>query len=191
MEYNNSNLVYRWKQRDIHEKREARKQKIANLEAQIACNKVLFPRIQDIYARLSAPTESTPSVYFNTLYEQLQKNPSKNCPPGNDPEKIEQTYDGMLLQLLTQVSSQAKDKIKDASVLESEKEDKLSKALADGIKFHVDHLGETIQKDSVELENELKEQQKHITSDDLHDGFSNKVCLEPICYSVSASHDLF
>lgn len=83
----------------------------------------------------------------------------------------------MLLELLTQVSAQAKDKIKDASILESEKEDKLSKALADGLKFHVDHLGETIKKDEAELVNEEQEQKKHITSDDLHDGFSNKVCL--------------
>lgn len=154
-----------------------RKQKITHLQAQIACNKVLFPRIQDIYARLSAPSETTSAVYFNTLYEQLQKNPSPDCPPGNDPKKIEQTYDGMLLELLTQVSAQAKDKIKDASVLESEKEDKLSKALADGLKFHVDHLGETIKKDEAELVNEEQEQKKHITSDDLHDGFSNTVCL--------------
>ncbi|KAJ3881749.1 Cdc37 N terminal kinase binding-domain-containing protein [Lentinula edodes] len=167
--------LIRWKQQDIHEKREQRKNKIKHLEAQIACNKVLYPRIQDIYTRLSSTSESTsPTVYFNSLYEQLGKNPSKYCPPGNDPNKLEHTYDGMLLSLLQQVSTQAKDKIKDASVLESEKDEKLTKALVDGMKFHVDQLGNTIQKDEAELAAELKEQKKHITSDDLHDGFSSK-----------------
>ncbi|KAJ3722101.1 Cdc37 N terminal kinase binding-domain-containing protein [Lentinula guzmanii] len=167
--------LIRWKQRDIHEKREQRKQKIAHLQAQIACNKVLYPRIQDIYAHLSSPSDATsPSVYFNSLYERLEKNPSKDCPPGNDPNKLEHTYDGMLLSLLQQVSAQAKDKIKDASVLESEKDEKLGKALEEGIKFHVDQLGETIKKDEGELAAEENEQKKHITSDDLHDGFSSK-----------------
>ncbi|KIK57286.1 hypothetical protein GYMLUDRAFT_173119 [Collybiopsis luxurians FD-317 M1] len=167
--------LIRWKQRDIHEKRERRKQRITYLRAQIACNKVLYPRIQDIYARLSAPSDTaSPSAYFNSLYEKLEKSPSPDCPPGNDPSKIEQTYDGMLLELLRQVSAQAKEKIKDASVLESEKEPKLAKALVEGMKFHVDHLGETITKDEAELATEEIEQQKHITSDDLHEGFSSK-----------------
>ncbi|KAJ3839090.1 Cdc37 N terminal kinase binding-domain-containing protein [Lentinula raphanica] len=166
--------LIRWKQRDIHEKREQRKQKIAHLRAQIDCNKVLYPRIQDIYTHLSSPSDTSPTVYFNSLYEQLQKNPSKDCPPGNDPNKLEHTYDGMLLSLLGQVSAEAKDKIKDTSVLESEKDEKLGKALTEKIKFHVDHLGETIKKDEAELAAEEKEQKKHITSDDLHDGFSSK-----------------
>ncbi|KAF9065396.1 hsp90-like protein [Rhodocollybia butyracea] len=151
-------------QHNIHEKREKRKLKIAYLRAQIACNKVLQPRVQEISARLSAPSDFTSSsVYFNSLYEQLAKNPSPDCPPGNNPEEIEQTYDGMLLELLRQVSTQAKSKIKDASVLESEKEEKLAKALVEEMKYYVDHLGETIQKDETELASEEGEQRKHIT----------------------------
>ncbi|KAF5369437.1 hypothetical protein D9758_002778 [Tetrapyrgos nigripes] len=166
--------LIRWKQRDIHEKREQRKYKIAHLRAQIDCNEVLLPRIEEIYKTLSSPSTSSPTAYFNSLVERLEKNPSRDCPPGNDPSKIEHTYDGMILDLLKQVSAQAKDKVKDASVLESEKEQKLATALAEGMKFHVDNLGATIKKDKAELITEEKEKSKHITSDDLHDGFSSQ-----------------
>ncbi|KAK7056884.1 hsp90 co-chaperone Cdc37 [Paramarasmius palmivorus] len=165
--------LIRWKQRDIHEKRETRKHKIASLRAQIDCNTVLLPRIKEIYAALSTPSAVPPTVYFNNLVEQLEKNPSKDCPPGNDPSKLEHTYDGMILNLLQQVSAQAKQKVKDASVLESEKEEKLAQELTEGMKFHCEELKKTIDRDQAELETEMKEQKKHITSDDLHDGFSS------------------
>ncbi|KAL0580632.1 hsp90 co-chaperone Cdc37 [Marasmius crinis-equi] len=167
--------LIRWKQRDIHEKRETRKHKIASLRAQIDCNNVLLPRIREIYAKISSPSSSTtPTVYFNSLVEQLKQNPSKDCPPGNDPSKIEHTYDGMILNLLEQVSAKSKQEVQDSSILESEKEEKIGKALVDGMKFHCEELKKTIDRDSAELEDETKEQQKHITSDDLHDGFSSK-----------------
>ncbi|KAF9267359.1 hsp90-like protein [Marasmius fiardii PR-910] len=167
--------LIRWKQRDIHEKREVRKQKIATLNAQIDCNNVLLPRIREIYANISDPSSSTPpTAYFNSLVEKLEKNPSKDCPPGNDPSKPEHTYDGMILNLLQQVSAKAKQELQDSSVLESEKQDKLAQALVAGMRFHCEELKKTIDRDANELEEEMKEQKKHITSEDLHDGFSNK-----------------
>ncbi|KAK7048437.1 Hsp90 co-chaperone Cdc37g [Favolaschia claudopus] len=167
--------LIRWKQRDIHEKREQRKHKIDNLNAQIACNNVLYPRIQSILASLETPPSDKPrTVYFNSLVEKLETNPSKDCPPGNDPTKLEQTYDGMLLSLLRQVGDAAKVKVKEAGVTEDQREEKLGQALADGMKEHVVRLKETIDHDSANLAQELKEQKKHITSEDMHDGFSNK-----------------
>ncbi|KIM40889.1 hypothetical protein M413DRAFT_445662 [Hebeloma cylindrosporum] len=167
--------LIRWKQRDIHEKREARKQKIQSLRAQIACNKVLLPRIQQISKDLANPPSSVSSpIYFNSLVEQLKTNPSKDCPPGNDPSKLEHTYDGMLLSLLQMVGSKAKDAVKDAGVGEAEKEDRLAKELGKEMEFHVNNLAETIEKHTKELEKEEAEQKKHITMDDLHDGFESK-----------------
>jgi cell division cycle protein 37 len=107
-------------------------------------------------------------VYFNTLVEQLVKNPSRDCPPGNDPSKREQTYDGMIGDLLRQVGEIAKKE-------GAGDEEKLGKVLARELEVHVKRLGETIEKDEKELEREEKEQKKHITSDDLHEGFENKV----------------
>jgi len=167
--------LIRWKQRDIHEKRELRKHKIKTLEAQIDCNKVLLPRITEISKKLVDPNSSTPAtVYFNSLVEQLRTNPSRDCPPGNDPSKLEHTYDGMLLSLLNMVGEVAKEKVKEAGVLEADKEERLAKELAAEMTVHVKQLGETIEKDKKQLEEEESEQKKHITMDDLHEGFESK-----------------
>jgi cell division cycle protein 37 len=166
----------RWKQRDIHEKRELRKQTIAKLHAQIDCNNVILPRITSISNTLADPAPSTPpTVFFNSLAERLEKNPSRDCPSTNDPTKFEQTYDGMILSLLKQVSEEAKIKVKEAGVTEADREEKLAKALANGIAEHVKRLKETIDKDVEKLVQEEKEQKKHITSEDLHDGFASTV----------------
>ncbi|KAF8645171.1 hypothetical protein AX16_007998 [Volvariella volvacea WC 439] len=167
--------LIRWKQRDIHEKREARKYKISHLEAQIACNKVLLPRITEISKKLNDDSADVPPTkYFSSLVERLEKNPSKECPPGNDPNKIEHTYDGMILDLLRQVANHAKEKVSGLNLTDNEKEERLGKELATGMAEHVVRLDDTIKKDAKELEDELNEQQKKITSDDIHEGFSSK-----------------
>ncbi|KAF9468496.1 hsp90-like protein [Collybia nuda] len=167
--------LIRWKQRDIHEKREARKHHISQLRAQIDCNNVLLPRITKIAATLADPTASLPApVYFNSLVEQLETNPSRDCPPGNDPKKLEHTYDGMLLSLLSQVGEESRVKVKEAGVSEVDKEVKLAKELAKNMDEHVKRLSITIKKDIATMEAEEKEQKKHITSEDIHEGFENK-----------------
>ncbi|KAF9485816.1 hsp90-like protein [Pholiota conissans] len=166
--------LVRMRQRQIHEQREMRKYNIKNLTAQIACNEVLLPRIKKIHADLSSPPSSTPApAYFNALVDQLQTNPSPDCPPGNDATKIEQTYDGMLLSLLKMVGEKSKDKVKEAGVLEADKEERLAKDLVAEMEVHIKQLGETIEKDKKDLASELAEQKKHITMDDLHEGFES------------------
>ncbi|KAJ7505228.1 Cdc37 N terminal kinase binding-domain-containing protein [Mycena galericulata] len=167
--------LIRWKQRDIHEKREQRKVHIQELRAQIACNNVLLPRIQAIHATLTSPDLDKPrTVYFNSLVEQLEKNPSKECPPGNDPNIREHTYDFMILSLLQKVGQDSRIAVKEAGVTDDQREEKLGKALADGMAEHAVKLKETIDEDAKKLEEEEHEQKKHITSEDMHDGFANK-----------------
>lgn len=81
----------------------------------------------------------------------------------------------MLLSLLQGVAESTNKKIKEAGVTAADKEEKLSKALADEMKMHVKQLGETIEKNKNEVANEEAEQKKHITSEDMHDGFDSKV----------------
>ncbi|KAJ7784456.1 hypothetical protein B0H16DRAFT_298516 [Mycena metata] len=162
-------------QAKTHEEREQRKFNIARLRAQIACNNVIYPRIQSIQSSLESPDSDKPrTVYFNSLVEQLVRNPSKECPPTNDPNQLEQTYDGMVLSLLSQVGDEAKAAIREAGVAEDQREERIGKALADGMKEHIVRLKETIDKDTKSLEDEEKEQKKYITSEDIHDGFSTK-----------------
>lgn len=163
--------LIRWKQRDIHEKRETRKHHITHLQAQTACNQVLLPRIIEYAKKLKE--ESSPVAYYNSVVEQIEKNPSRDCPPGNDPTKLEQTYDGMILSLLHQLSNISKEKVKADGVPESERMEKLGKLLAEGMAEHAVRLGETINNDQAEMEKELQEQNKKITSDDIHEGFSS------------------
>lgn len=178
-------LFNRWKQRDIHEKRELRKHTIAQLKAQIDCNSVLLPRITEIASTLANPAPPIPpTAYFNSYVERLEKNPSRECPPGNNPDKPEQTYDGMLLALLRKVGDDARTKVKEANTLGSERDEKVAKYLASAMTEHVTKLGETIDTDKAKLAEEEKEQKKHITSEDLHDGFENKVRLSTRFYST-------
>lgn len=166
--------VRRWRQRDIHEKREARRAKIAQLQANIDCDNVLLPRVTEIADKLAdSSTDQVP--YFNSLVEKLEKNPSKDCPPGNDPSKSEQTYDGMLLILLKGVTDVVKKRVEASNVSQSEKEARLGKELAVEMAMHVTQLKKAIDDKKKELENEIKEQKKKITSEDIHEGFDSKV----------------
>jgi cell division cycle protein 37 len=81
----------------------------------------------------------------------------------------------MVLSLLKMVGDTAKEKVKQADLLGADKEARLAKELGVEVATHVQQLGDTIDKNQQELEDELKEQKKHITSDDLHQGFDSKV----------------
>jgi cell division cycle protein 37 len=163
-----------------------------SLKAQIACNQVLLPRIKEIADKLASPSDSTPAtVYFNGLIDKLQNNPSRDCPSGNDPKKLEQTYDGMLLSLLKMVVEKAKERANEAGVLESEKDDRLEKELKAEMLVHVRQLGGTIEKDQNELDLELAEKNKKITTEDLHEGFESKVCRRLLLYIWSTELFLF
>jgi len=174
--------LIRWKQRDIHEKREARKHKIGQLEAQVACNKVLLGRIKDIATALDEPAKAggaPPTAYFSSLVQRLETAPSKDCPPGNDPSKREHTYDGMLLNLLQRVTQDVKEKIKGLNLDEKEKDARSGAELAAQMRWHVEKLAETIVKDGEEAEREKEEQKRKITSEDIHEGFETHYVPPP------------
>jgi len=78
------------------------------------------------------------------------------------------------LSLLRQVGDSAKVSVKEAGVAGDQREEKLGDALADGMAMHVVKLKETIDDDTKTLEDEIKEQKRNITSEDLHEGFSSK-----------------
>ena len=79
----------------------------------------------------------------------------------------------MVLSLLLQVSEEAKKAAggKDGDVV--------GVKVKEGLELHLVRLGEHTQKLRKDLETELKEQKKHITSEDMHDGFDSKVIFNP------------
>ena len=82
----------RWKQRAIHEQRAERKLKIAQLQADIACNEVLKPRL----VAITSEVEEKGPAHFSSLVERFKTNPSPEAPPTKAPEQ--KTYDERSIQ---------------------------------------------------------------------------------------------
>jgi cell division cycle protein 37 len=158
--------LVRWKQQDIHEKREKRKQLIASHRANIALNKVLIPRFDEILKNLE---EGGPR-YYSKEVERLktQGSPEKPTDLPNQP-----TYDQMIEALLLKVW----DEVKKKGV--GPQDEKLGDELLKGLKVHVEELKKLTKRLEGELEKELEEQQKKITSDDIHDGFDSTNVAKP------------
>ncbi|KAG8891784.1 hsp90 co-chaperone Cdc37 [Tulasnella sp. 403] len=146
--------LVRWRQRDIHERREARKRRIAELQSIISLNTVLIPRVKTICKEVE---DGGPSKY-SAIVERLASQPSSDKPTGGD-----LTYDQMIRDLLMKV----RDELKDAGKPSPSTED-LVKALQE----HVEKMTKVDQESRSALDDELKEQRKKITSEDIHDGFS-------------------
>jgi cell division cycle protein 37 len=153
--------LIRWKQRSIHEQRETRKLKISALQAELSCNAVLTPRLHDIRAKLGSADGGL--RYFKQLVERLQTSPSPEAPPTN--VKDQPTYDAMVLSLLLQVWDGAK----------SLPVDEQEAAVLSGLDRHIAQLAEHTKTLKKDLADEEKEQRKHITSEDIHEGFDSKV----------------
>ena len=158
----------RWKQRDIHEKREARKQKIAQLQAQLAVHERIRPRIAELRDQVAS---QGPPIFSQTV-DRLRSNPSPEK-PSDAPDQP--TYDAMVLDALVLVSEEVKkqDVDKDDIV-------KFGNALTDGLDKHLKEMDSYQEKAKAELETELNEQKKHITSDDLKEGWDSHVSSFPL-----------
>ena len=154
--------LVRMKQRQIHEERAARKFKISQSEAEVACNKVILPRLETIHASLLSPPAPHTSglAFYNQQCEQLRVNPSPDKPPTTSPNQP--TYDQMILSLLLQITEKVKD---------VQGDEEKAKRLAEELKFHMGELTKRTEELEVEAEKEKNEQKKKITSDDVTDGF--------------------
>jgi cell division cycle protein 37 len=154
---------HRWKQRDIHERREARKGRIAEYEATIATNAILEPRLQTISKELAEGG----AIYFAQILGRLKENPSREAPPHQE----EVTYDQMILNLLNKVF----DEVVVKKGVPQDDLTKLGPALSKELDEHVINLSKVTVDAKKGLEEELSEQRKHITSDDIKVGWDSKV----------------
>ncbi|KAN0139805.1 Cdc37 N terminal kinase binding domain containing protein [Lactarius tabidus] len=153
--------LIRWKQRDIHEKREARNNRIEQLDAEVACNDVLLTRLRAIQPKLV----QLGSSYLSSEVDRLRTNPSPEAPPTSAAKPV--PYDEMIMSLLQTIAKEAQEQA------ESDK-GKLDKVLEERLEFHLDKLGGFTEERRNERDALLKEKSKHITMDDLHEGFESK-----------------
>jgi cell division cycle protein 37 len=160
-----------WKQQQIKQERAERTQKIANLKTEISLNGVLRPRILALLDSLRTQPAKEALASYSSLVSQLKNDPSPAKPETNAPNQP--TYDVMLLHLLEQVSTEAKEQSKSG-----DEQDKIVERLAERLAFHNGQLDDRTaecERTIGELEEEAK---RKITSDDIHEGFSSGVRLD-------------
>ncbi|KAG8823344.1 hsp90 co-chaperone Cdc37 [Serendipita sp. 411] len=150
--------LVRWKQRDIHEKREERKFKIAHYEQELKNNDALYPKLVEITKTVA---EGGPSAFSSTV-ERLKTQPSPDAPaPG------QKKYDEMIYDAMMSVREECKAEGLDG------KDDKLGEALVAKLEGQKKQLLDRQEYLKQEIVKEKAEQDKKITSDDIHEGFSS------------------
>jgi cell division cycle protein 37 len=160
----------RWKQRDIHEKREVRTMRIDALGAEIACNEVLLARLRALLAELEAAAASADmpvAKRFSNEVERLRTSPSPAAPPSHAAQPV--SYDEMIRRLLDAVASEAAGDAPGAGGA------LLDGALVQRLKGHVQKLAGVIAASTRERDALEAEKRKTITMEDMHEGFESKV----------------
>lgn len=157
--------MIRWKQRDIHEKREMRKLKAKHLDLELAMNASLLARMRSLHSQLQAEGIPFLQRQISELRVKVPDFADKKFKDGEQPSE-----DHMILSLWTQVANAVE---KDGKGDEG-KADRLVKELESHIERLRKRQEEEISAEKAEID---KEQKKYITSDDLHVGFESKtVC---------------
>lgn len=186
--------MIRWKQRDIHEKREARKLLIKKLHSELDLNNVLRPRIQSVIDGVKDKGVD----YYRSVQRRIKEQPSDEKPDTGAPNQP--TYDMMLGQLLSDlwresawlVDGDAKVEngvvtkggkrleekdgapswSQEATIPDGKKE-AMAKALLERLEYHISELDKRSEAVKKEVAKEEEEMNKKITSDTIHDGFSS------------------
>lgn len=148
----------RWKQRDIHEKRDQRKAEKDAIKAEMDTNDALSPRLDE----LIASTKKQGSAYYSREVAKLsagrQQRGNKDSPNGP-------TTDDMILSLLLQIQQHEN--------LQGKTGNDLDEALLNELQRHREKLGARQTQIQFELEQMEKEDSKKITSDSIRDAWNS------------------
>ncbi|TXT13464.1 hypothetical protein VHUM_00831 [Vanrija humicola] len=197
--------MIRWKQRDIHEKREQRRQLIAKLKSELELNAVLRPRIKAVVSGIADKGVD----YYRSVQRRIKENPSDEKPATNAPNQP--TFDMMIGQLLGDLWREAAwlvdgdAKVVDGAVIKDgkkvdektgepawaneavvpeSKKELLAQALTERLNWHLDELDRRDVEVKKEIQHEEAEAAKKITSEGIHEGFSmssvNKAVPSPL-----------
>lgn len=148
----------RWKQRDIHEKRDIRKQEVAAYKAELAANDALEPMLQEVTTSTQKEGHSYYSRQVARLSADRQSRGNKDGPHGP-------THNDMMLSLLLQINEDGSVKGKQGSDLDE--------ALVNMLQGHQGKLQERTKQLKTDIQKIEDEEKKKITSDGLREGFSS------------------
>ncbi|BGP08138.1 hsp90 co-chaperone Cdc37 [Rhodotorula toruloides] len=163
--------MIRWKQRDIHEKREQRKLKLKQFETEVPMNDSLIKRIDNLIS--STKAEGAAFVAKEVLrlkaalpYKYEEKKFATNEQPSED---------HMIVSLLSQVITavQKKEQESGGSNVEAERADRLVKEL----EWHKQRMVDRQKEIEQEKEEIDREQKKWITSEDIRTGWDGKTIV--------------
>lgn len=149
----------RWKQRDIHEKREMRKIRRSQLEAEHRTNEAVAPLLKALSEQTKKEGSKTYSREVSRLAAGRQARGNQDGPEGP-------TLEDILLSLLLQINEEP-------DVKKAHETEKLDEALTSSMNSHL----ERIQQRQGQITHELKEMEEEdaqkITSDSLRDGWNS------------------
>ena len=166
-----SHLLFRMKQRQIHEKRAEQKASMVAMEQEHINNGFLYPKIIDFTNQV----EQGGPAAFSSIVERLRTQPSPDAPAPGAPMR----YDDMLLDLMNSISQECKKEEVDMN-----DKTKLGEVLVQKLKGHQLQIQARQKFLESELEKQKVERNKIITSEDIHEGFSSSVGL-PIGHNAS------
>ena len=161
----------RWKQRDIHEKREQRRQKLEAFKLEEPMNASLISRIDTIIAS-SKSSDTSSSTYLQYEIGKLKSGlgyvyEEKKFAPGEQPNE-----DHMIVSLLSQVVKAVKEDEEKSG--KTGDEQGRTERIVKTLEWHKKRLlerQEEIKKEKVDID---IEQRKWITSEDIKDGWDSK-----------------
>ncbi|GAA5835884.1 hypothetical protein JCM3766R1_005878 [Sporobolomyces carnicolor] len=167
--------MIRWKQRDIHEKREQRRQKLEAFKVEEPMNVSLIARIDSLIAASKSTDVASASTYLQNEIAKLKSAlgytyEEKKFAQGEQPSE-----DHMIVSLLSQVVKAVKEEEEKTGKTGDEqgRTDRIVKTL----EWHKSRLlqrQEEIKKEKVDI---AAEQKKWITSEDIHDGWDSKTIV--------------
>ncbi|WFD19718.1 hsp90 co-chaperone Cdc37 [Malassezia caprae] len=149
----------RWKQRDIHEKREMRKIRRSQLEAEHRTNEAVSPLLAALSEQTDQEGSGTYSREVSRLAAGRQARGNKDGPEGP-------TLEDILLSLLLQINEEP-------DVKKAYGTSRLDAALTTSMNTHLDKIAKRQSEITREL-TEMDEEDAHkITSDNLRDGWNS------------------
>ncbi|CCH41537.1 Hsp90 co-chaperone Cdc37 [Wickerhamomyces ciferrii] len=145
----------RWKQQDIHQKRDQRNHDIKTLEVQNAMYDELNKRVDKLLSSVSDLAD----------FDQVKTYLQSNFDPNSKPDGIEEdgpTHNEMIEDLFTQLKADLENAAQDPSNGESVK----TLVLA-----HRKKIDDVLERNHLKLKELYKERELHISSDDIHTGW--------------------